>query len=97
MNLNSEIRFGIAHVETVRKSLSRELIGESLFQPRKIVGPHGHVEIGVEFPFDEVAVPTFFLEQRWTLGQLTGLMRTWSATSRSVRHDGWISALASAC
>ena len=42
----------------------------------------------IEFPFDEVAVPTFFLEQRWTLGQLTGLMRTWSATSRFAARHG---------
>lgn len=42
----------------------------------------------IAFPFDEVVVPTFFLEQRWTLSQLTGLMRTWSATQRFAAQHG---------
>lgn len=42
----------------------------------------------LEFPFDEVVAPTFLLEQRWTLDQLTGLMRTWSATARFAAQHG---------
>lgn len=42
----------------------------------------------IEFPFDEIVTPPFSLEQRWTLHQLTGLMRTWSATSRFSSQHG---------
>lgn len=42
----------------------------------------------IDFPFDEIAAPPFVLEHTWTLRQLTGLMRTWSATSRFVAERG---------
>ncbi|HEU4748887.1 MAG TPA: hypothetical protein VFS56_10330, partial [Gemmatimonadaceae bacterium] len=42
----------------------------------------------IEFPFDEIVTPSFWLEQRWSLHQLTGLMRTWSATSRFAAAHG---------
>lgn len=42
----------------------------------------------IEFPFEEVAIPPFELEVRWTLGQLAGYLRTWSATARyTAAHD----------
>jgi hypothetical protein len=41
----------------------------------------------IEFPFEEIVAPAFVLEHRWTLPQLAGLMRTWSATSLfAARH-----------
>jgi SAM-dependent methyltransferase len=42
----------------------------------------------IPFPFDEVAAPPFALVARWTLAQLAGYMRTWSATSRYVAAHG---------
>ena len=42
----------------------------------------------VPFPFDEVAAPAFDLVARWTLAQLAGYMRSWSATVRYVRAHG---------
>lgn len=42
----------------------------------------------IEFPFDEIALPAFSLEQQWSLSQLTGLMRTWSASSRFAARHG---------
>lgn len=38
----------------------------------------------IEFPFEEIRMPPFTLEVSWSLAQLTGLLRTWSATSRYV-------------
>ncbi len=35
----------------------------------------------ISFPFREVEVPEMMLECRWTLGELAGYMRTWSATA----------------
>jgi hypothetical protein len=40
------------------------------------------------FPFPELAVPDFRLEARWTLAQLIGYARSWSATARYVALHG---------
>lgn len=42
----------------------------------------------VSFPFDEVNAPAFELEMRWTLPELAGYLRTWSATARFVAEHG---------
>lgn len=42
----------------------------------------------VDFPFTEISLPAFTLEQRWNLRQLAGLLRTWSATTRYSAHHG---------
>jgi ubiquinone/menaquinone biosynthesis C-methylase UbiE len=42
----------------------------------------------IAFPFDEVAAPPFELVARWTLAQLAGYMRSWSATARYVDAHG---------
>lgn len=42
----------------------------------------------IPFPFAEVVRPPFTFERRWTLGELAGYLRTWSATARYVEaHD----------
>jgi len=40
------------------------------------------------FPFPELAVPDFTIEARWTLPQLLGYVRSWSATGRYVEEHG---------
>jgi SAM-dependent methyltransferase len=55
-----------------------------------VVGPYWpaerrHVEAGyrtLPFPYDEVDVPAFVMEERWTLFQLLGYLGTWSAVQR---------------
>jgi SAM-dependent methyltransferase len=55
-----------------------------------VVGPYWppercHVESGyrtLPFPFSEIKPPSFVMEAHWTLGQLLGYVRTWSATQR---------------
>lgn len=57
---------------------------------RDIVGPfwppeRHHVETGyqtLEFPFASIATPRFTMTQYWTLPQLLGYFRSWSATAR---------------
>jgi SAM-dependent methyltransferase len=39
----------------------------------------------LEFPFDEIEAPALDLEMRWTLPELTGYLRTWSATANYVK------------
>ncbi|HEU4566222.1 MAG TPA: class I SAM-dependent methyltransferase [Gemmatimonadaceae bacterium] len=36
----------------------------------------------IRFPFAEERAPAFTLERRWTLAELAGYLRTWSATAR---------------
>lgn len=63
-----------------------------------VVGPYWpaercHVESGyrtLPFPFIELEAPVFAMQARWTLSELLGYIRTWSATQRfldAVGHD----------
>ena len=43
----------------------------------------------IPFPFDEVPIPQQQLEVRWTLPELAGYLRTWSATARYAAEHGF--------
>jgi SAM-dependent methyltransferase len=43
----------------------------------------------IPFPFDEVGFPPMVLEMRWTLAELTGYLRTWSAVASYVAERGF--------
>ena len=63
---------------------------------REIVGPYwpperALVEAGyhaLEFPFEEIEAPVVPMEKSWTLGDLVGYVRTWSATRRYIAARG---------
>ena len=42
----------------------------------------------IPFPFREVDPPSFTMEREWTLAELGGYMRTWSATAAFVEANG---------
>ena len=42
----------------------------------------------VAFPFPEIATPRFQLRKEWTLSQLGGYLRSWSAVAKFVRERG---------
>jgi SAM-dependent methyltransferase len=42
----------------------------------------------ISFPFDEMASPPFALEAAWSLPELMGYLRSWSATSRYAKAHG---------
>ncbi len=42
----------------------------------------------VELPMEELQVPGFRMGARWTLPQLVGFLRSWSATARYVETHG---------
>lgn len=60
------------------------------------VGPYwpperAHVENGyrsLAFPFEEIDAPPFAMEAVWTLPQLLGYFRSWSATGRYIAANG---------
>lgn len=43
---------------------------------------------GIAFPFEEIEMPAFALEHHWTLDELAGYLRTWSATLRYTAARG---------
>ena len=61
-----------------------------------VVGPYWpperhHVETGyreLEFPFTLIEAPPFAMQQQWTLPQLLGYFRSWSATARYQAANG---------
>ncbi|HSM72311.1 MAG TPA: class I SAM-dependent methyltransferase [Anaerolineales bacterium] len=40
------------------------------------------------FPFEEISPPSFAMETRWDLGQLTGFIDSWSATQKYREQNG---------
>jgi SAM-dependent methyltransferase len=70
-------------------ALLQELARETLAPdwPREIrIVAEGYRTI--PFPFREVTPPAFVFTASWTLAQLLGFARTWSATARHVRRTG---------
>jgi ubiquinone/menaquinone biosynthesis C-methylase UbiE len=71
---------------------------DALFQEfyRDTVGPYWPPERrlvetgyrGLAFPFAEIPVPPFNMEQRWERAHLLGYLRTWSATARYALDKG---------
>lgn len=63
---------------------------------RHIIGPYWppervHVERGyrdLPFPFREMSAPVFTMESAWTLPELLGYLRSWSATCRYSAAQG---------
>ena len=64
---------------------------------RKTVGPfwppeRAIVEAGyrtIDFPFQEIDPPLFLMETGWTLDQLLGYLRTWSATQKFIAANNF--------
>lgn len=58
----------------------------------RIVGPYWDLERkliddelkSMEFPFEEIATPSFRMRFEWTLGELEGYLNTWSATQKFI-------------
>jgi SAM-dependent methyltransferase len=61
-----------------------------------VVGPYwpierGYVDAryqGIDFPFERLSPPALDLRATWTLEQLTGYLRSWSATRRYIERNG---------
>jgi SAM-dependent methyltransferase len=68
----------------VREFYSRTV--GSYWPPERRIVEDGYRSL--PFPFRELAVPEFTIEARWTLSQLLGYVRSWSATGRYVGEHG---------
>lgn len=65
--------------------LARDVVGPYWPPERQLIDDAYRT---IPFPFDEVAAPPFELRIEWTLAQLAGYLRTWSATTRYVAAVG---------
>jgi SAM-dependent methyltransferase len=54
--------------------------------PQRAIVERGYRTL--EFPFEEVESPPFRMEKRWSLGELTGYLRTWSPIRLYVEARG---------
>ncbi len=72
-------------LEKIVHSFNRETV-ESYWMPERNTLLEGYA--GLPFPFREITTPELWLEQRWTLAEFTGYMRTWSATANYVKQKG---------
>jgi SAM-dependent methyltransferase len=77
----SSIRSSDERIDALVRRFSRETVGPYWPTERKLVD-EGYRS--VRFPFAEVETPAFSMRERWTLAQLVGYIRTWSATSRYI-------------
>ena len=59
---------------------------ESYWSPERHLLLDGYKKI--DFPFAEIVAPQMDLEAHWTLSELVGYIRTWSATSRYLNERG---------
>ena len=59
---------------------------ETYWPPERQVLLDGYKTL--EFPFREIAFPRFVLEMRWTLAELAGYLRSWSASQRYLARHG---------
>lgn len=70
-----------AMVDSILQRFNHDTIAAYWPRERHAVGRGYHT---LPFPFEEEPVPELTLEARWTLPQLTGYLRSWSATARYV-------------
>jgi ubiquinone/menaquinone biosynthesis C-methylase UbiE len=78
-------RFNDAAMDALAHELYAETVGPYWPPERR------HCEDGyrsLPFAFPEIVPPAFEMKERWTLPQLLGYLRSWSATSRYVQAHG---------
>ncbi len=72
-------------VDAVLQRFNHETMGAYWPTERAAVGAGYRL---LPFPFSEVHAPPFMIERRWTLAELTGYLRSWSAVTRyQASHD----------
>lgn len=82
--------YGVLHVTDER---SERLLQDFYWHTLKSYWPEERrfVETGyrsLPFAFAEVAPPSFAMREEWSLAQLIGYVRSWSATSRYAERHG---------
>lgn len=79
----SGIRSSDGRIDELVRHYSRETVGPCWPPERRLVD-EGYRSVA--FPFTEVDPPAFVMREQWTLAQLVGYIRTWSATIRHIEQ-----------
>lgn len=74
-----DIRLDEPEADAIVRHFARRTVG-TYWPPQRRIVDDGYRS--VTMPFAELEVPTFEMDDRWTLEQLLGYVRTWSATTR---------------
>lgn len=74
-----DVRLDDPDADAIVRHFSRTVVGP-YWPPQRRIVDEGYRSITM--PFEEIDVPEFEMTERWTLEQLVGYARTWSATSR---------------
>lgn len=81
----SGIRSNDERIDALVRQYSRETVGP-YWPPQRRLVDEGYRSVA--FPFAEIETPAFVMREQWTLAQLVGYIRTWSATSRYIELRG---------
>lgn len=73
-----------AEIDEVIRKFYKEVVGPYWPPERRFV-EEGYRSL--PFPFDEIETPQFHMRARWTLSDLTGYVRTWSATQKFIEKN----------
>jgi SAM-dependent methyltransferase len=81
--------YGLARIDPAVDAIVRHLYADILgayWEPERRLVEDGYR--GVAFPFSGLAPPPFEMQLEWTLPDLLGYLRTWSALRAFVRQQG---------
>jgi ubiquinone/menaquinone biosynthesis C-methylase UbiE len=72
-------------VNTLIQRLNKEIVGPYWPPERRLIDEEYRT---LPFPFREIETPGFTLEHAWSMAELCGYLRSWSATSRYMAAHG---------
>jgi hypothetical protein len=74
-----------AKLDAIFQHYNKQVVGPYWPAEREIVNEEYR---SVSFPFERIPAPKLTLERQWTLAELAGYLRSWSATVRYVKAKG---------
>jgi SAM-dependent methyltransferase len=82
--------YGMMQIDPALDPLLQAFYSETVgpyWPPERKLVEDGYADL--PFPFHELATPAFEMQSRWSLEQLLGYLRSWSATSRFLAAHGY--------
>ena len=73
-------------VNAIIKSFYTNVVGSYWDEERKYVDEHYNT---IPFPYDEIGRAEFYIEQNWSLDDLTGYINTWSSLQHFIKEKGF--------
>jgi SAM-dependent methyltransferase len=81
--------YGMNHItpeiDVIVRRYHDEVVGSYWPEERKFIGDGYH---SLPFPFHEISPPSMSIDIRWTVNDLLGFLRSWSATQRYIDKNG---------